>query len=349
MAGNLNYADSTRVQFTGQLTSEEVEQIASDPKVRVLQTASAVGPKTWDLLNETLCLERPDIELRVYGSYSAVCDLSFVTRLSNARRFSADCLDEAIGVENLARMESLEELSVGIYDLQSFDFLASVPAGIRKLWLFATKSKKPRLNHLGRFRSLKLLFLEGQQRDIEILSELETLEDVTLRSISTENLEYVSKLPHLWSLDIKLGGIKDFSSLAGKESIKYLELWMIRGLADIGFVSSLTGLQFLFLQDLRNVTRLPDLSKLTSLRRLSLANMKGLKDVGALFSAPALEEFSHVFARNILPEKYADLLKMTKLRSVHVGFGSRRKNDAFAEQVRQAGKTTDWKVKFDFR
>ena len=38
------------------------------------------------------------------------------------------------------------------------------------------------------------------------------------------------------------------SAIADKESIKYLELWQIRGLGDIGVVSSLSGLQFLFVQ-----------------------------------------------------------------------------------------------------
>jgi len=38
------------------------------------------------------------------------------------------------------------------------------------------------------------------------------------------------------------------SAIADKESIKYLELWQIRGLGDIGVVSLLSGLQFLFVQ-----------------------------------------------------------------------------------------------------
>jgi hypothetical protein len=131
---------------------------------------------------------------------------------------------------------------------------------------------------------------------------------VTLRSLSTPGLEYISKLPRLWSLDIKLGGIQNLSAISGKESIKYLELWQIRGLSDISVVSSLIGLQSLFLQSLRNVSRIPGLSKLTRLRRLSLENMKGLRDVSAIRQAPALEQFIHVAAQNIRPEQYQDLL-----------------------------------------
>jgi hypothetical protein len=183
--------------------------------------------------------------------------------------------------------------------------------------------------------------LEGQQQGIEVLCELHTLEEVTLRSISTKTLDYVAGLPRLWSLDIKLGGIQDFSSIRGKQSIKYLELWQIRGLSDLSFISSLTGLQYLFLQSLRNVTEIPDLYKLSKLRRLYLENMKGLKDVSAITQAPALVEFSHFSAQNIAPAQYTNLLQMATLKRVRVGFGSKRKNESFAELAIRSGKNLD--------
>src|SRR5207244_7008721 len=128
---------------------------------------------------------------------------------------------------------------------------------------------------------------------IEVIADLQELEDVTLRSISTPGIEYVARLPRLWSLDIKLGGIQDLSAIAGKESIKYLELWQIRGLSHISVVASLSGLQYFFLQALRNVTSIPDLSQLTNLRTLVLDNMKGLKIVSAFGKAPACEEHTN--------------------------------------------------------
>jgi hypothetical protein len=164
---------------------------------------------------------------------------------------------------------------------------------------------------------------------------------VTLRSVTTQDLEYISGLPRLWWLDIKLGGIRDFSAIENKHSIKYLELWQIRGLSDLSFISSLTGLQSLFLQSLRNVTAIPNLSKLTMLRRLYLENLKGLGDVSAIAQSPALEEFTHVSAQNIAPAQYEPLMRMPTLKSVRVGFGSQRKNEAFAELATRNGKNLD--------
>lgn len=77
------------------------------------------------------------------------------------------------------------------------------------------------------------------------------------------------------------------------------------------------------------------------LRRLYLENMKGLKDVSAIAAAPALEEFTHVSAQNIAPEQYEPLMSMRTLKSVRVGFGSQKKNDAFAESATRNGKNLD--------
>jgi len=252
-------------------------------------------------------------------------------------------------VEHISQLERLEELSIGIYSLDSFDFLMQLPNGIKSLSLAATKSTKPQLQVLSRFRSLTHLYLERQQQGIEVLSELKGLEDLTLRSITTEGLDYISTLPRLWSLDIKLGGIRNLSAIARKESIKYLELWQIRGLSDIGVLSSLGGLQSLFLQSLINVTAIPDLSKLYNLRRLHLENLKSLRDVSAICHAPALEEFLHISAQNIQPEMYKDLMSMPSLKYVDVGYGSRKKNEEFNALVLWSGKQTGTNRHFAFR
>jgi hypothetical protein len=337
-----------RVEFDRNLTRTDVEGLVSNPDIRTLQCSSPIELGTWDILDRILFARRPDIELRVYGFHSSICDLSFLDGLKNVQRFSADSLMEATGIEHVAALEKLEELSIGIYSLESFDFLKRIPDGIKSLSLAATISKKPRLELLSRFQSLSYLYLEGQQQGIEVLSELVKLEDLTLRSISTNDLEYISRLPRLWSVDIKLGGTRDLSAIACKESIKYLELWQIRGLADLSVISSLTGLQYLFLQSLRNVTRIPDLSKLSKLRRLYLENMKGLKDVSAIRHAPTLEEFVHISAQNIPPEMYNDLMLMPTLNYLHVGFGSRKKNDEFNALVLRSGKHAGTKGQFVF-
>ena len=338
-----------RVEFFDRLTQKEVHDLATNPNLRVLQTARPVSSETWDLLNQNLFTIRPDVELRVYGFYSSTCDLAFLRGMSNVRRFSADCLMTAVGIEHLPALESLEELHVGIFSLQNFDFLSSLPSGLKSLTLGPTKSKKPHLKGLGRFQSLRKLCLAGQQNGIADVSELRALEQVSLRGISTPDLEYLSSLPCLWSLGILLGGIRSLSAISGKESIKYLELCRIRDLTDVSVISSLVGLQWLDLGELRNITGIPNLSRLLKLRKVVLDNMKGLQDVSAIKTAPALEEFLHIAAQGFVPTTYWELLEKPSLRQVHIGFCSKRKNDEFEALVRQSGRSPYQRTEFEFR
>jgi hypothetical protein len=83
--------------FASNLTRAEVELLTLDPEVERVQCSSPIEPTSWDLLDEILFARRPEIELRLYGFHSSVCDLSFLHRTGNVRRFSAACLDSATG------------------------------------------------------------------------------------------------------------------------------------------------------------------------------------------------------------------------------------------------------------
>jgi hypothetical protein len=324
-----------RVDFSAPLAEEDVYTLIEERGLKVLQCSNPVDFQTWELLNSQFFTRRPDVQLRVYGFYLRTCDLSFASIMTNVRHFSADCLMGAEGVEHIAAMEKLESLGVGIFHLQGFEFLNHVTPHLKKLFLGATESKKPDLSPLRRFQSREAIYIEGQQKNIEVLSQMENLEDVTLRSISTPDISYLKPLHHMWSLDIKLGGIKNFSALEGMKNIKYLELWQIRGLSDINFVSGLFGLQYLFLQSLRQVVSLPSFERLDHLRRIYLENMKGLRDILSLEHAPALQELAMVSATNMKPDDCTPFLLNPNLRRVSCFFGSNQKNNRFKELARE--------------
>lgn len=328
-------------QFSGALSAAEVDALVDNRDVEVIQTTSPVLLDTAELLDERLFPKRPDLLLRVHSFSGEKCDLAFLDRMPQVRRFAADCLMDATGVEHVASLPRLLDLTIGIYSLQDFGFLSDVASDLEGLSLEATKSKKPSLEPLARFRHLKRLHLEGQQKDPEVIAGLTQLEEVTLRSITASDLEFLRPLERLWSVDIKLGGTTNLAALAGKECIKYLELWQVRGLADLQVVSTLTGLQSLFLQSLPQVKALPDLTPLRKLRRLHLETMKGLNDVRGVAAAPALEEFFHLDAKGMTPEDYREVLKLKTLRRLCVGTGSASKNEAIEKMAAAAGVATD--------
>ncbi|CAN5275491.1 hypothetical protein BH09SUM1_BH09SUM1_05610 [soil metagenome] len=290
-----------RYEISEPLSEKDIDSLTANQNLKTIQTDRPLTDPSWDMLNGMLFSIRPDVEMRVYGR-SGCWDLGFISRMPNVRRFCANCIKEADGVDALYALENLESLTIGIYNLDNFDFLTEIrPDSMRSLALERTRSKRRSLAPVARFRHLRELYLEGQTKHIGVISELGQLEELTLRSITCDGLDFIAGLENLWSLDIKLGGTTNLSALHEMHGIKYLELWQILGLRDISVISTMEGLQYLFLQSLARVDRIPDLSRLHNLRRVLLENMKSIHDYDPLLTAPNLEEFLYV-GRKKLPE-----------------------------------------------
>lgn len=337
--GGIKRVDATWAEFDGTATERDFVELALQPELEVVQCSVPVPEELWRTINAVFFTARPDVGLRVYGHYGLTCDLSFTRLLPNVRRFAVDGLNKPSGVEHIAAMTGLRSLHLGIFDLKDLSILERVPAELTSLALEATRNKRTSLKVLSRFRALKELYLEGHSTDIEVLSELSGLEDLTLRSITTDDLRFLEPLQHLWSLDIKLGGIRNFTGVVGKESIKYLELWQVRELCDIEVVAALPGLQNLFLQSLPNTAAFPQLEEAKHLRRVVVENMKGLSDFSALQHAPALEEFDLIDGKKQAPQQLVPVLKNPTLRRISANFGSDRKNKEFAHMREHYGKS----------
>jgi len=320
-----------RVDFTEPISTSEIDYLVSYPKIEVLQCSTPIKEATWILLNNEFFRRRPEVELRVYGFQEQTYDLRFTARMSHVLHFTANSLLDATGIEAITEMPNLQTLVIGVYGLDNFNFLRKVTDKLTGLLLGTTRSKKPDLSPLNRFGKLTRIYLEGQQKNIDVLCELNLLEDVTLRSITTPDLNYLSRLQHMWSLDIKLGGIRGFSAIEGMQSIKYLELWQVRGLKDIDFITHLPGLQNLMLQSLPLITALPSFREMRKLRRITLYHLKGLRDFSELQWSPALEEFVLIEGQPQQPEDLLPVLRNPALRRVWAHFGSIRKEQRFKE------------------
>jgi hypothetical protein len=326
-----------QVDFSAPLSESQIASLIKNEELDVIQIwADDLDAENLDKLNRRFFPRRPDVPFRVWGGRRSA-DLTPLSRLTNVRHLVADCIQEATGVESVTSLRNLESLSIGVFSLKDLGFLNDVVPTITRLSLGWTRSKRPDLNSLGRFKSLRTVSIEGHSKNIEVLGSLKKLENVTLRSVTTPSLEFLADLPALWSLDIKLGGTNNLSALKGNSTLKYLELWQVSGLKDISVVSTLKSLQYLFLQALRNITAIPDLSRLKRLRRVHLEDLRGLTDISGVASAPALEEFIHFWARRQAPADYASLLQSRTLRKASVKFGSLRKNREFDELREGAG------------
>lgn len=297
---------------------------ALDDRPEVVQFSSALTQDDYALLGKWFA-DHPAKTLRAYGSYDgSITDLEFLRHFPVLRSFRADALHDS-----LTDIEGLRHL----------------PDDVRSLGLGQTR-KKLSLRPLARFSRLERLEVEGQTEDIDVISDLEELRCLTLRSITFPDLALLRPLRKLRALALKLGGTRNLSLLPELDTLEYLELWMVKGLSDLTPVEGLPRLEFLFLQSLRQVQALPDLSGLTSLRRLWIETMKGLTDLSAVRGAPQLRQLAVVDMAHLQPGAFSPLTGHPTLESLQYGLGSRRKNDA-VRQVIDLPRDGDWTKPLD--
>lgn len=275
------------------------------PAIKQVQFEPALTESDYATLAETL-RGRPEVSLRVYG-YN-LKDLDFLKHFSHVRKLGID-LWFLTDLTGLQAVNTLDEFAFG--------------------W---TKTKKHSLDFLARFPDLQNLYVEGHHKDIDVISQLKHLEWLTLRSITLPELDLLVQLPILSHLDIKLGGTTNLKALPNLVKLEYLELWLIRGLADLSVIGDMTSLESLFLQALKNVTQLPSFAQLKRLRRVSVQTMKGLRDLSPIAEAPALEELVLTDMGSLYPRSLRCFVGHPALRKFHGGLGSGKRN-AYAEAL----------------
>lgn len=249
----------------------------------------------------------PNVRLRVYGGYDgSITDLDFLRFFPRLRRFSVDA----------------------IYELASLDGIGLLSEEVEDLLIGWTRSKRFSLHNLAKFKRLRTLYLEGQQKEIEAIGELEALEDLTLRSITLADLSALVPLRRLNSLDIKLGGTSDISLLPRVGRLTYVELWRIRGLEDVSSLAEIPSLERFFLQTLKGVTALPSFAQATALRSVALDTMKGITDLAPIADAPNLGRLLLIQMCQLEPEALRPFVGHPTLRDGTWGLCSDRKNIA---------------------
>ena len=275
------------------------------PECRTVQFSEILTEQDHEKLSKFV-RNHPHLRLRVYGDFHKNLDF-------------------------LHYYPGIRHLEVDGFKLQDFDGLNDISPDLESLVLGQTKGQAHSLSFLQRFPRLRTLYVQRHTKDIEVIGSLLLLEDLTLRSITLPDLSILRPLKRLNSLDIKLGGTKNLDLLPKIGRLRYLELWMIRGLTDLRPIASVRTLQYLFLQALRNVKELPSLARLHSLRRLRLQTMKGLSDLRNAAKAPALQELVVLEMPHLEPEAFRPFTKSRTLRKATVQLGSDRQKKAVAE------------------
>src|SRR5262249_11984588 len=264
------------------------------PRCRVVQFDSPLTETDFVKLSRFM-EATPSVPLRAYGHYGIHTDLEFLRHFPFLKGFQAD-----------------------IFDLVSLEGLARLPRSLEFLALGRTRQRLS-LKAIARFHHIRELSLEGYSKDVEVIGQLLELSFLSLRSITLGDLSSLISLKHLRGLALKLGGTNDLSLLPKVGRLRYLELWMIRGLTDISAIGEISSLRYLFLQDLKNIQAIPSLRLLTALSRCQIENLRGLQDLSAVAAAPNLEELVVVNMPHLSAESFRCFCNHPTLRAATIG------------------------------
>lgn len=286
------------------LSEEDLRPL--DPRCNVVQFRSPLTDDDFQKLSRFLA-QYPTVPLRIYGHYAdGIEDLRFLRYFPTLRGFYSD-----------------------VFETKSWDGLEFLPDNLEFLGLGATR-KSLSLAALARFKEVRDLGLEGHKKDLEAIIPLVNIEFLSLKSISLPNLSLLEPLRKLRGLALRLGGTKELK-FPDLPDLRYLELWMIRGLTDISGISDLDNLRYLFLQDLKNVTALPSLRAMPKLERLHLENLKGLTDLSPVSEAIGLRDLLLISMNHLKLDNLRCLLNHPSLRAATIGLGSLRRNKDASE------------------
>ena len=307
--------------------AKEIAALAREGRANDIRFAEPPSRDALETLERDILRHRSDFEVRFYGFYKTTCDLRMLQYIPSVKRLVVNCLSgEVDGVDEIGRLKNLVNLTVGIQCLSDFTFLDGLPPSLEVLHLEEAKSKTLSLKPLRRFQKLRRLYIERHHKDLNVVSELGSLEEVVLRYVTVPSLSFLNSLQKLRLLDLKLGGTKNLDILGDLANLKQLEIWQVSKLANLDDVVKAKNLRVLYLQDLPNVTQLPSFAPMKELRELHFNHLKGLKNIVPVTEAPRLEWLTLTSAPHCSAETFKPFLKHPTLKRVSVGLGSFRKN-----------------------
>lgn len=300
---------SGRVQIEPDWTEADVEALAAEPSLEVLQYSEYNVPsrELLKLLNDRVFALRPDVLFRIYGFHLKEADLSALTFMTDVERLAVDCCSRVSGLSPLGGLSKLRELELDVFELDSFEALHEVRSDLVLLRLGKTRSKKPDLSVLKWFAALERLALNGQKKNIEVVQELQRLRTVYIQGIPLGDLGFLASLPRLEKLDLGFGGAENLEWLAGLGALKELKLLRIKGLNDLSVLSELKELRLLKIIDQPLIGTLPSLDNLLVLKRVVCDNV-GLKKWDWVLTAPALDELVFLEMQTLTPEDFREMV-----------------------------------------
>ena len=271
------------------IDDQVIRAIVDNKKIKRIQISYLLPDKAYQIIDEILSL-RPDFTFRLFDfDDDDKVDISFLLKMPHLKNLCIDCIDfrkdqQKINFEALARLR-LKQFYIECFDLRNYEFIKYLSDDLEDL-LITADTMGPGIVFdcawLLKYVNLKSLWLgKKAKKNIELLSQLPKLKELSLRGIKITDFSFLQKM-NLEQLALLWNSNNDLHELAKLKNLREIELWRINKLDDISFIEDMTNLEIIRLEDLKHVTSLPDLSKLTKLKKIVLngtgIDMKSLPD-----------------------------------------------------------------------
>ena len=271
------------------IDDQVIREIADNKKIERIQISSLLPDEAYQKIDEILSL-RPDITFRLFDfDDEDKVDISFLLKMPHLKNLWFNCIDfkknqQKINFDVLARLR-LKQFYIECFDLRNYEFIKYLSDDLEELIIIADTMGPGVVFDcawLLKYVNLKSLWLgKKAKKNLELLSQLPKLKDLTLRGIKIADFSFLHKM-NLEKLALLWNSNNDLHELAKLKNLHEIELWRINKLDDISFIEDMTNLEIIRLEDLKHVTSLPDLSKLTKLKKIVLndtgIDMKSLPD-----------------------------------------------------------------------
>ena len=259
------------------INNQVINEIVNNKRIKCIQIAHYLPDEAYQSIDNILSM-RKDLAFRLYwfSDYDEV-DISFLLKMPHLKRLRIDCMDfksnpERINFNVLTRL-NLSSLHIACFDLKNYEFIKCLSDNLEELVIMADTTGAGinfDCSWLLRYKNLKSLWLgKKAKKNLECISELQSLKSLSLRGIKIPDFAFLSRM-NLDKLALLWNSNADLHELSKLEHLKEIELWRINKLNDISFIKNLTELEVIKLQDLKHVTDIPDLSKHKNLQRIFL-------------------------------------------------------------------------------
>ncbi len=275
-----NYNGSINIH--SDLKDSDIRKIIAEKKIHTIQFYEFKSPseKTWKVL-EKFFYKYPHITLSI--SWFDQVNFDFFRYLPSVKKLSISSYmtKDFSPIKNYV---DLEELSIG-----------------------ETKSKAIKVNFIEHFKNLKSFYNDGMKKGFEVLANSHKLEQLTLRGVKLESLDFLIPLSKLRKIELLYGSYENITALTKIVNLQRLEISRVRKIEDFSFLNKLSALESLTIEGQTSLNKLPNLENIINLEYLGISNNRNLNDISNIEKLKSIK---------VLWLSYSDSQKVKEIKSL---------------------------------